>query len=115
MTAHNHPFTKAWWNKIRIRWAIIVGLSTSIPIVGGSLLMVARWTEANYVSPYITCKIDSICEKKQEPLKQDIKTMISDLKFMRGCAEKTTPREIQDVVISEIKLDSIQEHKYNTK
>ena len=114
-TAKHHIFTRAFWNRGRIIWGVLVAFCTSVPLVGGSLVVVSRWTEANVVSPYITCKIDSVCEKRQEPLKQDIRTMIGDVKYMRKCAEYTTPKEVRDAVESQMKYDSISEAKYVTR
>lgn len=107
-----HVFTKAFWNKSRIAWVTLVSLCTSIPVVFGSVLIASKWAEANFVSPYIECKIEAVCIEREKPLKQDIKTIIDDMKFVRGCMEMSTPKTIQDKVVTAIRNDSIQDSKY---
>lgn len=107
-----HIFTKAFWNKSRLAWVSIVGLCTTIPIVFGSVLFVTNWAEAKYVSPYIENKIISICEVREKPLKQDLKTIVNDIRFVRGCLELSTPKNIQDKVVIELRNDSILHSKY---
>ena len=111
----HHVFTKQFWNRSRVIWGLIVGLCTSIPLVGGSLVLATKWADANIVSPYIVCKIDSVCQSKQQPILHDMKTMISDIKFMRGCTELSTPKFVQDKVVYDMKLDSIEHSKYITR
>lgn len=107
-----HIFTKAFWNKSRIIWVTIVGLCTSVPIVFGSIIFATNWAEAKIVSPYIECKIEKVCEVREKPLKQDLKTIVNDMKFVRGCFELSIPKSIQDKVVTDLRNDSILDSRY---
>ena len=103
-------FNKEFWNRSRIIGGLVISIFTAIPVIGGTIYLSAKWADATIMTPYLRCKI----EPMQEPMKQDMKTVINDMKFIRGCIEKSTPKEIQDEVKCEITRDSINEHKYIT-
>jgi hypothetical protein len=111
----NKIFTKDFWNRGRIIWTIIVGFFTGVPIISGSIYMTAKWAEANIARPYVCKTADSICNIKQDPLRQDIKTMINDVKYVRLCTEKTASEEVRNYAKAQMKYDSIESHKYITK
>jgi hypothetical protein len=115
MASSNHIFSKNFWNKSRVIWGMIIGICTCLPMVGGSFYAVTTWTEANVVCPYVTKKADSISMKNQEPLRQDIKTMISDVKFTRRCIEEIVPERIKAKVTSDMIVDSLENIKYKTR
>ena len=109
-TLSNKILTKRFWNKSRVVWTIIISFFTSG--IGGSLYMAGQWTKTNVVDPYMCKKIDSICKTREGPLKQDLKTIIGDVKYMRLVTEKTASEEVKNYAIAQMKYDSIAAHKY---
>ena len=110
-----HIFTKRFWNRGRIVWGFIIGLCTIIPVTCGSFYTLSRWADEQIISPYVKCKADSTCIKITDPLKEDIKTMITDVKFTRKCLEEITPAPIKDKVKSQMFVDSLLDNKYHTR
>lgn len=113
MTNKTHVFTKSFWTKSRIVWATLVGFCASVPIVFGTIMTVTKWADANIVSPYVVCKIDSVCDAREKPLKEDIRMIAGDMRFIRECMEQTTPRDVQDKINTHIRRDSIMDSKYS--